>query len=230
MNNIQYTEHLSKRELWHQWVLANAIGAGLGALPFALIGVNIASSYTSLLIFATCTAFAVSFAQAWILRSRLLPPRGETFPWRWFILSGICSLVMIGLAPIIMFALFYAASLMPIKANIAFNGEGQLVLFFLFGLMSGTITGAIQHILFPNFKKSLARQWIIFSGLGACFGLGISNLLADIIFQGSIFTFENISGENVGLNLFGLLCFNLLAGVINGGITGVQIVRIFRAR
>lgn len=225
----KYTVYLSKRGLWLLWVFANTIGAGLGAQIAGFAGAKNANDYQDLLIFGLFTVVCVGIAQALVLHHQLAAQRRNILSLGWVILSSFSSFTLIALAPPIMVVVFLLASLLPLDRFISLSfHEIYLLQFLFFGLVSGAIAGTFQHILFPNFQGNRARQWIVFSSIGAGLSLSFATLIVSHLFPNRILSFYNVTNELPTLGMGGMTIFNLISGAINGGITGIQIVRIFR--
>lgn len=218
-----------KFRLWCGWVVVNALGGALGVLPCAVIGIENLRDYPQIIIFALTTAISVSTCQAGFIQKQYIPKERKAIVTLWIFISSFCSALMIIAAPFIMLVVFV------LLTNIQLSGVPQQIgqylffglMFLPFGLISGVITGFAQHFVLPGATGKSKRRWIIYSGVGAALGLGISAIVIYILFKEAIFILSDPSGSAKSLGMFGITVFSTIAGIINGAVTGLEIVRLF---
>lgn len=196
--------------LWGRWVVATTLAAsasmGLGGVVLLRAG--------NFLFCGLVVGLAVGLAQWWVLRDR--DPRSG----HWLFMTAIATTVWITLAP-----LLTSASLMifmdllwppaPADPRWAMSVMG------LFGSLSGLLTGVGQWLVVLRPRPG-ARWWLVLSPLGCGLGLAVGNRLAAFPLGAS---FE--AGANPSAYLGPGLLFGGIAGLVQSGLTGWAIARLF---
>lgn len=214
--------------LWFGWVIVNALGAAIGVLACAATGIENLRDYPKITIFALTTAISVSTCQARFLRKEYIPKQRTEVVKVWTFVSSFCSTLMILGAPIMVLFSFFILLIIPSTGS-----SGQDVqhfnfgaIFAIFGFVSGVITGFAQHSLLPKAKGKSNRLWILYSGIGCALGLSIAAMIVSIFFKEPIFIIDGYSNAK-SLSMYGMMVFNTVGGIINGAVTGIEIVRLF---
>lgn len=218
-----------KFRLWCGWVVVNALGGAIGTFACEAIGINSLGDYWAITIFALTVGISVSTCQAIFIQNEYIPKERTAVVTLWLLLSSFCSSLMIIAAPIVMVLGFVAL------ANIRFpSGSEQYgqylffgLMFFPFGLISGVVTGFAQHFVLPGAAGKSRRRWILYSGIGCALGLGVAAVYVSVSFKEPIFILTDPSGSVKSLGMYGMRIFTIIAGIINGAVTGVEIVRLF---
>ncbi|OKH46044.1 hypothetical protein NIES2101_25625 [Calothrix sp. HK-06] len=218
----------SKFWLWFGWVVVNALGGAIGVLACAATGIENLTDYPQITIFALTTAITVSTCQAIFVQKQYIPKQRTAIVTVWIFISSFCSALMIIAAPIIMFLVALLLISIPSSGT---SGQGVQYLFFglmfiIFGLISGVVTGFAQHFVLSGAAGKSKRRWIIYSGIGGALGLGIAAIIVSVFFKEPIFIMDGYSKAK-SLSMYGMTVFNTIGGIINGAVTGIEIVRLF---
>lgn len=219
----------NKFSLWLGWVVVNALGGALGVIACAGIGIKNLDNDSAITRFALITAISVSTCQAIFLQKEYVHKQKTAIISRWIVISSFSSALMIRVAPIITFIgilgfIYVLALLDSLK-----YGEDLFygLIFLFFGLVSGVITGFAQHFLLPGTVGESKRQWILYSGIGGGLGLGIGAVVVSILFKEPIIRLSGSSSTVQSLGMYGMTVFSTIGGIINGAVTGIEIVRLF---
>lgn len=220
---------VSKFLSWFGWVVINALGGALGVLVCAGIGIKNLDNDSAITRFALITAISVSTCQAIFIQKEYVSKQKTAIISQWIVISSFCSALMIRVAPIITFiGILGFISILPLLGSLKDRDNLFYGLVFLFfGLISGVITGFAQHFLLPGTVGESKRRWILYSGIGGGLGLGIGAVVVSILFKEPIIRLSGSSSTVQSLGMYGMTVFSTIGGIINGAVTGIEIVRLF---